>query len=351
MNTVGSRTLFLRTPDHEVVVGLDRRSTVLATVVWLVTAVVAVTSLTLGQFELGATDVLRVLTGHGTPIEYDVVVRNRLPRVVTGLGTGVCFALSGAILQRIASNPLVSPDVIGVNSGAAVGALTALTVFGGAGIGTVLGALCGAVVTAAAIVLISIRRGLHGYRLVLVGIGVAAMLSSAISFLLTRADYHNVLVAAEWLTGSLANRGGVHVAVVVATLAVGVPVLVVLARQLRLLELGDDLARVLSGRATAAKLVLVLLAVCFAAMATAAAGPIGFVALVAPQIVRRLLPGRHVGLGLVAAVGAALVAGSDLAARQLFIPAELPVGVVTGVLGAPVLLYLLVRANRIGSAG
>ncbi|OQO92669.1 hypothetical protein B1813_10925 [Saccharomonospora piscinae] len=344
-----ARTVLLRTGG--VAFRLDRRSTVLTALGWLLAAGVAMWSLTLGQFELGTAEVLRVLGGGGSLIEYDIVVRNRLPRALTGLGVGAAFALSGAILQRIATNPLVSPDVIGVNAGAAFGALAVVTLLGATGVTTVAGALAGALLTAAAIVALSANRGLHGYRLVLVGIGIAAMLTSAISFLLTRADYHRVLSASAWLTGSLANRGALHVAVIATALALAVPALLVLARHLRLLELGDDLATVLSGHARRSRLALVLLAVTLAATATAAAGPVGFVALVAPQIVRRLLPGRQAALGPAAATGALLVVCSDLAARLLFAPAELPVGVVTGVLGAPVLLYLLARANRIGAAG
>ncbi|GAA4902864.1 FecCD family ABC transporter permease [Streptomonospora salina] len=348
----GDRDAFLlRSPRAAVVFRLGRRSTALAAAAWLLACGAALLSLTLGQYDIGATGVLRVLGGGGTLIEYDVVVGNRLPRALTGLGVGAAFALSGAILQRIAANPLVSPDVIGVNSGAAFGALTVLTVFGGTGLHTAAGALAGAAATAAAIFTLSAKRGVSGYRLVLVGIGVAAMLTSAVSFLLTRADYHSMQAAAAWLTGSLANRGGLHVAIIAATLAVAVPVLVVLARQVRLLELGDDLAMTLSGRAGGSRLALVAVAVVLAAMATAAAGPIGFVALVAPQIVRRMLPGRGPVLAATAALGALLVVAADLAARTLFTPAELPVGVMTGVLGAPVLLYLLARANRIGHTG
>ncbi|KIH99056.1 membrane protein [Streptomonospora alba] len=351
MIPAGRDALLLRSPRAAVVFRLGRRSTVLSAITWLLAGGAAVLSLTLGQFDIGVTGVLRVLGEGGTLIEYDVVVRNRLPRAVTGLGVGAAFALSGAILQRIAANPLVSPDVIGVNSGAALGALTVITVFGGTGLHTVVGALVGAAATAAAIFALSAKRGLSGYRLVLVGIGVAAMLTSAVSFLLTRADYHRVLAAAAWLTGSLANRDGLHVAVIATTLAVAVPVLVVLARQVRLLELGDELATMLSRNAAGSRLALVAVAVVLAAMATAAAGPIGFVALVAPQIVRRLLPGHGAALAPTAALGALLVVVCDLAARLLFTPAELPVGVMTGVLGAPVLLYLLARANRIGHTG
>lgn len=344
-------TLLLHAAGRGVAFRLSRRSVVLTAVLGLCAGAVAVLSLGLGEFDLSPADTLRVLGGGGTLIEYDVVVRDRLPRAVTGLGVGAAFGLSGAILQRIAANPLVSPDVIGVNAGASFGALLVITVFGGAGATLVLGALGGALLTAAAIVVLALGRGHGGYRLVLVGIGIAAMLSSAISFLLVRAEYRQVLSAASWLTGSLANRGALHVTVILTTLAVAVPALVVLGRHLRVLELGDDLARTLTGGVGRVRPALIGTAVVLAAMATAAAGPIGFVALVAPQITRRLLPGGPARLAPAAATGALLVIAADLAARLLFAPTELPVGAVTGVLGAPVLLYLLARANRIGHTG
>lgn len=323
---------------------------IITAVAWTAAVLVSASALTLGEFPITVADAINVLSGGGTLIERDVVLGDRLPRVLTGLGVGAAFALSGAILQRIASNPLVSPDVIGINSGAALGALVVLTVLGGSGATLVIGALIGAMVTAAAILLIAYRRGLHGFRLVLVGIGVAALLTSGISYLLTRADVHEAMTAAVWLTGSLANRSTLHVAVIGATLLVAVPALVVLGRHLRLFELGDDLARTLGSR-QGHKVALVLVAVTLAAMATAAAGPIGFVALVAPQIARRLLAERHTGLAPAAAIGALLVVSADLAARLLFAPMGMPVGILTAIIGAPVLLYLLARANRIGAAG
>lgn len=329
---------------------VSRRAALLTVLAWTAAVSVAAASLTLGEFPISRAEVLDVLTGGGTLIDRDVVLGDRLPRALTGLAVGAAFALSGAILQRIARNPLVSPDVIGINSGAALGALLVITVVGGSGAAVVVSALAGALLASAVILLVAYRRGLHGFRLVLVGIGVAAMLTSGISYLLTRADVHEAMSAAAWLTGSLANRDGMHVAVIGTTLVLVVPVLAVVGRQLRLLELGDELATSLGSRQRH-RIALVLVAVTLAAMATAAAGPIGFVALVAPQITRRLLAERHVGLAPSAAVGALLVVAADLAARLLFAPAGMPVGVVTAVLGAPVLLFLLARANRIGSAG
>ena len=344
-------SLLLSLPRTPLSLRISRSSALLTALAGAAAAAVAVGSLTLGVFPVTVGDVVNILGGGGTLIERDVVVGDRLPRAVTGLGVGAAFALSGAILQRIAGNPLVSPDIIGINSGAAMGALVVLLAVGGSGVQLVFGALAGACLAAVLILLIAYKRGLHGFRLVLVGIGVAAMLSSAISYLLTRADIHRAVGAAAWLTGSLANRSALHVTIILIALATAVPVLVVASRHLRLLELGDDLTRTLSGAGHGPKVLLLLVAVVLAALATAAAGPIGFVALVAPQLARRLLAERQVGLAPAAAIGALLVVGADLAGRLIFAPSEMPVGVLTAVLGAPVLLYLLARAHRIGAAG
>ncbi|QRN79832.1 MAG: iron chelate uptake ABC transporter family permease subunit, partial [Nocardiopsis sp. BM-2018] len=289
-------TLLLSPGRGAVAFRVSRSSALLTAAAGTAALAVATVSLTLGVFPIGVGDVLTVLGGGGTLIERDIVLNDRLPRAITGLGVGAAFALSGALLQRIAANPLVSPDVIGINSGAAMGALVVLLILGGSGLQLVLGALLGALLAAVLILLIAYKRGLHGFRLVLVGIGVAAMLSSATSYLLTRADINRAMSAAAWLTGSLANRGGLHVAIIVTALAVTVPVLIVGSRHLRLLELGDDLTRTLTGAGQGRKVVLLLVAVVLAALATAAAGPIGFVALVAPQITRRILAERQVGL-------------------------------------------------------
>ncbi|MCG7579921.1 iron chelate uptake ABC transporter family permease subunit [Mycolicibacterium sp. OfavD-34-C] len=351
MSALGRDALVLNVGRGRLSARISRTGALLTAVAWTTALSVAAISLTLGEYPITAGNALDVLAGGGTLIERDIVLNGRLPRAATGLGVGAAFALSGAVLQRIATNPLVSPDIIGINSGAALGALIVLIVLGGSGATLVLGALLGALVTAAAILLIAYQRGLQGFRLVLVGIGVAAMLSSGISYLLTRSNINEAMSAAAWLTGSLANRSTMHVTIIGVTLLIAVPVLVVLARHLRLLELGDDLARTLSGSRHGNRISLVLVAIALAAMATAAAGPIAFVALVAPQIVRRLLAERHVGLAPAAAVGALLVVTADLAARLIFAPTEIPVGILTAIFGAPVLLYLLARANRIGAAG
>jgi iron complex transport system permease protein len=308
-------------------------------------------SLALGDYPVALTDVLRSLVGAGNP-ETDLVVRTlRLPRGLTALLVGAGFGLSGAIFQRLTRNPLASPDIIGVNAGAAAGGVLAIVVWHATGTQVTVTALVGGLVSALAIYGLAYRQGVSGYRLVLVGIGITAMLGSVTSYLLTRAEIFDAQRAAVWITGSLNGRSWDDLRPMAWALIVLLPVAAGLARQLRLLELGDDAARGLGARVERARGALLLTGVGLAAIATAATGPIAFVALVSPQIARRLVGPGSVGLLPAAACGALLLTASDLVGRRAFAPTELPVGIVTAVLGAPYLLLLLAQANRIGSGG
>lgn len=330
---------------------VDPVSIVVSLGAWLLAAALAAYSLTRGDYEMPLAQVLETLAGNGSLIMTDVVVNNRLPRVLVAIGVGTAFAVSGAIFQRLARNPLISPDLIGINSGAALSAVLMITVFG-TGTGWIpAGALAGSLLTAIVVYLLAYKRGIAGYRLVLVGIGITAIISSITAYLLTLADIYTAKIAVMWLAGSLAGRSWPEATLIGASLLVLLPVAMAVARQLRLLELGDDLARTLAGSVEVSRGVLIAVGVGLAALATAAAGPVGFVALVAPQIARRLVAERVAGLLAAGAIGALLVVASDLLARELFAPTALPVGVVTAFLGAPYLLVLMARANRVGRGG
>lgn len=330
---------------------IDLRALTVGIVAWTAALGTALVAVTVGEYPVTLSTVVDTLAGGGTLISYDVVVVHRLPRAVTGILVGAAFGAAGGVLQRLARNPLVSPDVIGINAGASAGAVLMIIGVGASAAWVTGGALAGAVAAAATVYLVARRGGFSGHRLVLVGIGVAAMLSSAATFLLSRADVNAAHSAAVWLVGSLSGRSWPDVVPVAAGSFLALPVVLALVRRLRVLELGDDLGRSLDRRAGAARTTLLACAVALSALATASAGPVGFVALVAPQIVRRLLAERSPGLLASAGTGALVVAAADLAARTLVAPAELPVGVVTAVVGAPVLIALLVRANRIGASG
>jgi iron complex transport system permease protein len=308
-------------------------------------------SLAVGDFPIAISDVLATLAGGGSE-DGDFIVRTlRLPRALAAVLVGAGFGLSGAIFQRLARNPLASPDIIGVTAGAAASAVFMIVVVGATSMQITLGALAGATITSLGIYLLAYKRGVSGYRLVLVGIGITAVLTSVTQYLLTRAEIFEAQRAVVWLTGSLNGRGWEHVRPMALALVVLVPVALGLTRHLRVLELGDETARGLGARVEGIRAALLLTGVALAAVGTAAAGPIGFVALVSPQIARRLVGERSLALMPAAACGAVIVVTADLVARRLFAPTELPVGVITAIVGAPYLLYLLARANKIGSGG
>jgi iron complex transport system permease protein len=312
---------------------------------------VFVWGLTVGDFPLPVGEVVATLLGGGGGGSDFIVRTLRLPRGLTGLLVGAAFGLSGAIFQRLARNPLASPDIVGVNAGAALAAVFAIVVADRSGATVTAAALAGGAAASLAVYVLSWRNGITGYRLVLVGIGVTAVLTAGISYLLTQAQIFEAQQAIVWLTGSLNGRTWDDVRPVAWALAVLVPLAVGLARHLRMLELGDDAARALGVPVERARAGLMATAVALAAVATASAGPIGFVALVSPQIARRLVRDGALALLPSAAVGALLLVAADLVGRRVVAPTELPVGLVTAVLGAPYLLLLLARANRIGAAG
>ncbi len=211
--------------------------------------------------------------------------------------------------------------------------------------------LGGGLVATLAVYLLAYRKGISGYRLVLVGIGISFMLYAVVDYMLTRAEIFDAAQATIWLTGSLNGRGWEHVRPAGVALAVLLPAALVLSRQLRTLQLGDDAARGLGVRIGRARLGLIVTGVGLAAVATASAGPVPFVALVSPQIARRLAGASNLSLVPAALAGAALMLLSDLVGRRLFAPTQLPVGITSSIVGAPYLLWLLARANRIGRGG
>ncbi|MCK2212696.1 iron chelate uptake ABC transporter family permease subunit [Actinomadura sp. ATCC 31491] len=284
-----------------------------------------------------------------------VVMELRLPRALTGALVGAALALSGAIIQSIARNPLASPEILGVTTGASVavvaGVVATGSVVGGATgllatLGVPLLALLGGLAGAAVVYALAWRRGLDGYRLVLVGIGVAAVLTNVKFWLLTVGDVNDTARAMVWISGSLNGRGWEHVVPAALALAALVPATLLGARSLDALRFGDDTVTALGVRTGAARALLILAAVLLAAVATAAAGPIAFVALAAPQIALRLVRSGRPPLLSSAVVGGVLTTGADLIARTAFSPVELPVGIVTAVLGAPYLIHLIWRARK-----
>ncbi len=305
-----------------------------------------------GEFPMSVPEVLEVLGGGGSRSQRFIVIDVRLPRALVGLLVGAALGMAGALTQSMLRNPLAAPDVLGVTAGAGLGAVALMT-FGGAGfaggvaqtIGAPAAALLGGFGTALAIYLLAWRRGVDGLRLVLIGIGINAMLLAAINWLLIHASIQDVGHAMQWLNGSLQFAGWSQFWPLLAGFAAAAAIAGWSVPAMAVLRLGDDKARSLGVRLQARQAVVFAAAVALACFATAAAGPITFVALAAPQIARRLY--RTAGEPIVGAalVGALLVAGGDIAARTV-LPVTLPVGVVTSGLGGLFLLHLLIRLGR-----
>lgn len=306
-------------------------------------------SLMIGQTFYSPAEVLRVVLGETVPGASFTVGDLRLPRATLGLFAGFALGMAGATFQTMLRNPLASPDIIGISSGASAAAVVGIIVLGLGDTAVSLLALGGALLTAAAIYLLSNRGGFAGTRLILIGIGVAAMLDSAVSYVLSRAAAWDLQTAMQWLAGSLNGATWSSVLPVVLACAVLVPVMLGQGRNLGVLRLGDDSAAALGVRTGTTRVLLIVGAVTLLAFATAASGPIAFVAFMAGPIAARIVgPGATLLLpaGL---VGALLVLIADLLGQFAF-GARFPVGVVTGVLGAPFLIYLLVRTNRSGGS-
>jgi iron complex transport system permease protein len=311
---------------------------------------VAVFAIGRGSFAIPPGTVLDVLLGGGTPAQRLIVLDLRLPRILAALLVGAALALSGALTQTFARNPLATPDVLGVTNGASLGAV-ALIVLAGAGAAYVpLAALAGGLLAAALVYVLAWRRGVDGYRLVLVGLGVGEIVQSGVSWFLVRAEIVDAHRATVWLNGSVAGAEWDQVRPLALGLAVLVPAALATGFTLRAIQFDDDVARSLGVRLQAARLAVVLTAVALAAAAVSAAGPIEFVAFVVPQIALRLCGGARPPLLTSAVLGALLVAAADLLARTVLPGRELPVGLVTAIVGAPYLLWLLVRTNRRNSA-
>ncbi|WP_406388043.1 FecCD family ABC transporter permease [Streptomyces sp. NBC_00887] len=307
-------------------------------------------SVSVGDFPIGLSRVIATILGRGEQFDEFIIMDLRMPRALAGLVVGIALGVSGAITQSIARNPLASPDILGITGGASAVAVFLVTVSGGtaaavvSSVGLSAAALAGGLGTGLLVYFLAWRRGIDGFRLILIGISVSAAMEAITTWLLVSADIRDVARAQTWLVGSLDNRSWDEVEVALwGTLVLMVAVACV-AFQFKPMHLGDDIAAGLGVRYSWVRAVLLLCAVLLAAVAVSAAGPVPFVALVAPQVAMRLA--RYPTPPMVASgmVGALLLIGADLFARTA-LPITLPVGVVTAAIGGPFLVYLLVRAN------
>lgn len=327
--------------------GRRRAIGIAALSVLLVALVVATLMLGRTIYPLG--DVVAVLAGQDVPGASFTVGTLRVPRVVAGVLAGIAFGIAGTTFQTMLRNPLASPDVIGITSGASAAAVFALVVLqASSGVTTLLALVIG-VATAAAIALAARGGDSGGGRLILIGIGIGAMLDAVVSFLIQRASEWDVAAAMRWLTGSLNGARTEDLPPLAIAVVILAPLVLVLSRDLRALELGEASATALGVRTGRARLLLIVAAVALACFATATTGPIAFVAFLAGPIAARIVGSGSSLVVPAALVGACLVLGADLIGQFAFDTA-FPVGVITGILGAPYLIVLLIRTSRHGGS-
>ena len=329
---------------------IHRRSAAVVIIGLLLLLGLSVYSLTLGDYGLGAADSFRRLLGDGGPrddfLGVYFVQSVRLPRMLAAVAVGCALGISGRIFQTISGNPLGSPDIVGLSTGCATGALIAIIVLGSSPAVTGLGALVGGLVSGAAILACAGGMRVTGMRVVLVGIGCSAALRAINSLLIVKAPLEAAQRAQLWSAGSFSGVTFARLTPLLIVLGVVACACVAAAVPLGLVAMGDDVATGLGVRVRRIRLLSIAVAILLVACATAVAGPVAFVALSAPHIAHRLCGGGGVGFASSALVGALLVLASDVCAQRLIAPAELPVGVVTGVVGGLYLLWLLIREVR-----
>lgn len=325
---------------------LDRRLPLLLLVLGLLLFGLLVVNLGVGEFSIPAQDVLKSVLRLSDRHDF-IVMTLRLPRALVAILVGVAIALSGAILQGLTRNPLASPDVVGITGGANLAAVVAILFFQDAPmLALPLAAFGGAALAALVTYLFAWKGGSSPLRLVLVGMGIAAISQAFVTIATIQAQVIRVNQAMLWMTGSVYNRSWVHLKLLAPWLLLFIPLALILARHLNTLHLGDEVARGLGSRVERHRGLLLLTSVALAAASIAAAGPIGFVGLMAPHIARRLAGPSHGSLLPVAGLlGGGLVLAADLIGRTAFAPLEIPCGVVTAAVGAPYFLYLLYRTQ------
>ena len=362
MSTLASRTeqanpMGTTTPAHptgvEIVAGgrrsRGRRRRIVLCAMVLVVVILFATTLMVGRTIYSPAEVLGVIAGQDVAGASFTVGRLRLPRAVLAVLAGVCFGIGGVTFQTMLRNPLASPDIIGISSGASAAAAFAIIVLGLGGAQVSVFAIVVGIAVALLIYVLAYRGGVVGTRLVLIGIGIAATLDAVTNYILKSAPQWELQEAMRWITGSLNGASWDSVGLVLAACLVCVPILLLKARDLSMLGLGDDTASALGVRTERTRILLIVAAVGLNAFATAATGPIAFVAFLSGPIAARIVGPHGSPLIPAALVGVTLVLGADLVGQFAF-DTRFPVGVVTGALGAPYLVYLIARTNRTGGS-
>lgn len=308
-----------------------------------VLAVVMMLSVGYGVMEMSWIDIIRTLFSGGDSIEFQIIYNLRLPRTLLGALVGAALAVAGVILQAVMRNPLASPGIIGVSSGAGLAAVVALMIFPALSGWLIPVAFGGAFITATAVYLLAWKRGVEPVRLLLAGVAVSSLLG-ALSTAIMLFNSEKVAGILDFAIGSLSTRSWPQLELVAPYIIAGLAVAVIIAPKLNILGLGDEIAVGLGMNVERMRLCFIALAALLAGAAVSVVGQLGFVGLIAPHIVRMIIGGDSKFLIPGAAIfGAVLVVGSDTAGRVVIAPEELPLGIIMALLGPPFFLWLLRR--------
>lgn len=316
-----------------------RRTSVSAGLVALVATATAAGLMT-GDLALPPDRVLAVLTGGAERVDM-LRLEFRYPRLLLGLLVGAALGVAGALFQSVLRNPLASPDVIGVSQGASAGAVLAITALGLTGLPVALAALAGGLCVATLTTVLAWRGGLAGHRFVLCGIALAFLATAVVGYGLTRSRSEDAQLALRWVVGDTSAAEGSTVLALAAVCAALLPLAAVSSRRLGLLEMGDHAAQALGVPPLRTRAAALLLGVAAASAAVAVAGPVAFVALVSAPVARRLVGDGRPAPVQAALVGMVVMAAADLVAEAWTAPVDVPVGVVTGLVGGPYLVWLM----------
>lgn len=329
-------------------VRIPRRFLIATIALVLLSLGITLVALMAGERWYSPPQVWQSLLGEGTRTAQLFIVEWRLPRALAAVVFGACLGAAGAIFQTITRNPLGSPDIIGFTTGAHTGGILVILFMTSSYAAVFAGALVGGLVTAIVIYLLAYRSGVQGFRLIIVGIGITAMLASLDTYLMLISASDIAMIAATWGAGSLNAVAWEHLtwALLAGVIALLLPLLI--ARPLAQLPLGDERCAALGATPERTRLLALLVGVVLVAIPTASAGPIAFIALAAPQIGRRLAGSAGTPILPAMVTGACLLGVADVIAQHLTLGLRPPVGVVTVSVGGAYLIWLILRENRRG---
>jgi len=303
--------------------------------------------MTVGNTYYSPRTVIQVLAGKDVQGAAFTILTLRLPRMIAGITTGFSFGLAGSVFQTMLRNPLANPNIIGITSASSAGAVFCILILHAGGSIVFGGSILAATVTAIMIYLLSKLKKYSTGRLILVGIGFQALMNSAVSYFLLIGSEKDLAGALRWMSGSLNGVQMTSIYLLLVAMLICVPLILFYAKSLKILELGEESATTMGVNTNKARGILLVSSVVLVAVATATTGPIAFVSFLSGPIAKRITGHGNSSPVIAGLFGVVLVLAADMIGQQAF-AIRFPVGVITGLLGAPYLIYLLIRMNRHG---